>query len=96
MKFWRSWCCCTFTSSCWAQGKSGDEFSRKNTWTVFAEESQTSSHILMGGSRQRKLIDLGFGYTRRVMRFWGTDLGYHGSATGALKAIRWPSTILQM
>jgi len=54
-----------------------DAFSRKNTWTMFAEYSNTSSHILMGAARQRKLVDLGGGYTRRVVRFWGSDLGYH-------------------
>jgi len=53
-----------------------DAFSRKNTWTMFAEYSNTSSHILMGVSRQRKIADLGGGYTRRVVRFWGSDLGY--------------------
>ncbi|WP_158823708.1 acyloxyacyl hydrolase [Granulicella sp. S156] len=54
-----------------------DEFSRKNTWTVFAEYSNTSSPILMGSARQRKLADLGGAYTRRVVRFWGSDLSYH-------------------
>jgi Lipid A 3-O-deacylase (PagL) len=54
-----------------------DEFSRKNTWTVFAEYSNTSSHILMGSARQRKIVDLGGAYTRRVVRFWGSDLSYH-------------------
>ena len=53
-----------------------DEFSRKNTWTVFAEYSNTSSPILMGSARQRKLADLGGAYTRRVVRFWGSDLSY--------------------
>jgi Lipid A 3-O-deacylase (PagL) len=52
------------------------EFSRKNTWTVFAENSNTSSHILMGSARERRLVDLGFGYSRRVVRFWGSDLSY--------------------
>jgi hypothetical protein len=54
-----------------------EDFSRKNTWTTFAEYSNTSSHILMGASRQRKLVDLGFGYTRRVFRFPGSELDYH-------------------
>jgi hypothetical protein len=53
-----------------------DEFSRKNGWTVFAEYANTSSHILMGGSRQRKLVTLGGAYTRRVVRFGGTQLNY--------------------
>ena len=51
-------------------------FSRKNTFTLFAEYSPTSSHILLGGARQRILADLGGAYTRRVAGFWGSDLGY--------------------
>ena len=54
-----------------------DTFSRKNTFTLFAEYSNTSTHILMGGSRQRILADFGGAYTRRVVSFWGSDLGYH-------------------
>jgi Lipid A 3-O-deacylase (PagL) len=53
-----------------------DTFSRKNTFTLFAEYSNTSSHILMGDSRQRKLADFGGAYTRRVLRFSGSDLSY--------------------
>ncbi len=53
-----------------------NDFSRKNTFTVFAEYSPTSSHILLGDARQRILADLGGAYTRRIVRFWGSDLGY--------------------
>jgi len=67
-----------------AQEKTDEVFSRKNTWTVFAEDSGTSSHILMGSVRHRELIDLGFGYTRRVLRFRGTSLGYHAEIRPAL------------
>jgi len=66
--------CLVFAGSMFAQQT--DAFSRKNTWTVFAEYSNTSSHIVAGAARQRKLADLGFAYTRRVVRFWGTDLSY--------------------
>jgi hypothetical protein len=52
-------------------------FSRKNTYTVFAEYSNDSSTIIVGQARQRKLADLGASYTRRVVRFLGSDLGYH-------------------
>lgn len=31
----------------------------------------------MGSARQRKIVDLGGAYTRRVVRFWGSDLSYH-------------------
>jgi len=54
-----------------------DTYSRKNTYTLFAEYSNDSSHILLGAARQRKLADFGGAYTRRVARFWGSDLGYH-------------------
>jgi hypothetical protein len=67
--------CLAFAGSLFAQQP--DTFSRKNTWTVFAEYSNTSSHILMGTARQRKIVDLGGAYTRRVVRFWGSDLSYH-------------------
>jgi hypothetical protein len=76
----RLWPCvlllCALTTSCWAQEKSDDAFSRKNTWAVFAEYSNTSSHILMGSARQRMLADFGGAYTRRVVRFKGTTLSY--------------------
>jgi hypothetical protein len=52
------------------------DFSRKNTWTMFAEYSNDSSPILLGQSRQRKLVDLGFGYARRLVQFRGSDLAY--------------------
>jgi len=52
------------------------EFSRRNSWTIFAEYSNTSSHILMGASRQRELATVGGAYTRRIVRFGGSELGY--------------------
>ena len=52
-------------------------YSRKHTFTVFAEYAPTSEHILAGASRQRKVASLGFGYSYRVVRFLGTDLSYH-------------------
>ena len=39
-------------------GESG-AFSRRNTFTVFAEYSNDSSHILMGVSENRKLATFG-------------------------------------
>lgn len=60
-----------------ARAQDTGAYSRKNTWTAFAEYSGSSSHVLMGESRQRKLTDLGFGYSRSVVRFWGSDLSYH-------------------
>lgn len=46
-------------------------YSRRNTFTIFAEYGPTSSHILAGGSRQRETVDLGFGYSVRLARFRG-------------------------
>jgi hypothetical protein len=58
------------------QSQTSDAFSRKNTFTLFAEYSPTSSHMLLGSSRQRILADFGGAYTRRLVRFWGSDLDY--------------------
>jgi hypothetical protein len=51
-------------------------YSRKNTFTIFAEYANTSSHILLGESRQRKLADLGGAYSRRIVRWRTSDLNY--------------------
>jgi hypothetical protein len=39
---------------------------RKNSFSVFGEYSNDSSHMLMGISQNRKLATFGFGYTRRI------------------------------
>jgi hypothetical protein len=54
-----------------------DTYSRKNTFSLFVEYSPTSSHILLCVARQRILADFGGAYTRRIVSFWGSDLGYH-------------------
>lgn len=59
-----------------AQAKTSEDFSRKNTFTLFAEYSNDSSPILVGQARQRKLAAAGVAYTRRVVRFLGSDLSY--------------------
>ena len=70
--------CLVCTATVLAQNlPQSNQFSRKNTYTLFAEYSNTSSKILLGSARQRILADLGGAYTRRVARFWGSDLGYH-------------------
>ncbi|HEY1741548.1 MAG TPA: acyloxyacyl hydrolase [Granulicella sp.] len=53
-----------------------DAFSRKNTWTMFAEYSNTSSHILLGVSRQRKIADFGGAYARRILHSRDSDFSY--------------------
>jgi hypothetical protein len=70
--------CLLAGSGCVAQNiHSNDEtYSRKNSWTIFTEYSNTSSHLLMGASRQRELVTMGGAYTRRVVRFLGSQLNY--------------------
>ena len=70
--------CFVCTATVLAQNLSqSNQFTRVNTYTLFAEYSNTSSPIILGSARQRKLADFGGGYTRHVVRFWGSDLGYH-------------------
>lgn len=78
-RLWGGLLLCILPHSAQAQSTSEDApFSRKNSWTVFEEYSNTSSHMVLGTSRQREFVTLGGGYTRRLARFWGTELGYHG------------------
>jgi hypothetical protein len=66
------------TAATFAQDiQQSDAFSRKNSFTLFAEYSNTSSHILLGVSEHRKLADFGGAYTRRLVRFRSSDLSYH-------------------
>jgi hypothetical protein len=60
-----------------AVAQTTDDFSRKNTFTLFAEGSAPSTPLVVGSARRRLLFDAGGGYTRRLLRFWGSDLGYH-------------------
>jgi hypothetical protein len=78
--------CLVVGSVCVAQKPaSGDEeFSRSNGWTIFAEYSNTSSHLLMGASRQREFAALGGAYTRRIVRFRGSQLGYQAEVRPAI------------
>jgi opacity protein-like surface antigen len=41
-------------------------FGRKNTFSFFAAYSNDSSHILLGNAANRKLLDFGVGYNRRL------------------------------
>jgi len=61
-----------------------DAYSRRNTFTLFAEYSNTSSHILLGDSRQRELTDFGGAYTRRLIRFRGSDFSYQAEVRPVL------------
>jgi hypothetical protein len=67
-----------FLSASIARAQAGDAivFSRRNTFTVFAEYSNDSSHILMGVSENRKLAAFGGSYARRLWAFHFGDLRY--------------------
>ncbi|MEO6806023.1 MAG: acyloxyacyl hydrolase [Edaphobacter sp.] len=51
-------------------------FSRKNSFGVFVEYSNNSSHILLGQARNRKLATLGATYTHRLLLRRSVDLQY--------------------
>jgi len=42
-------------------------FARKNTFSVFGAYSNDSSHILLGNAENRKLLDIGAAYGRRLL-----------------------------
>jgi hypothetical protein len=56
-------------------GASGG-YSRLNTWTVFTEYSPTSSHIVLGQSRNRILVTSGGSYARRLVKTENTAFSY--------------------
>lgn len=69
--------CCCVALKCNGQIAAREgSYDRKNTWTVLADYSNTSSRFVAGRARQRELVTLGGAYTRRVVRFRGTELGY--------------------
>ncbi len=51
-------------------------YSRINGFGLFGEYSNTSSHILIGVSRNRKLLDFGGSYTRRLVLSRYVDAQY--------------------
>lgn len=51
----------------WAQRPDDQPFfARKNTFSIFGAYSNDSSHILLGYAENRKLLDFGAGYSRRL------------------------------
>ncbi|HTV09859.1 MAG TPA: acyloxyacyl hydrolase [Candidatus Aquilonibacter sp.] len=70
--------CLSMSGVCVAQSADSKDgpYSRKNGWTIFAEYSNTSTHMLMGAARQRRLVTLGGAYTRRVARFADSQLNF--------------------
>src|SRR5260370_9022697 len=55
-----------------AQTHDSRAFSRRNTFTVFTEYSNDSSHMLMGIAEDRKLTALGASYARGL---WSSRVG---------------------
>jgi hypothetical protein len=56
----------------------GDEFSRRHTLSIFADFSPTSSHILLGESRNRILTGVGLSYGFRFKQWRNENLSYVG------------------
>ena len=55
------------TSVAWSQSADASPyFSRRNTFSVFGAYSDDSSHILLGDAENRKLLDIGVSYGRRI------------------------------
>src|SRR5580698_4701432 len=50
-----------------AQGGDASIFGRSNTYSVFLEYSNDSSHIILGSAPNRKLASLGFQYEHRLV-----------------------------
>lgn len=55
-------------------------FSRLNSFGAFSEYSNDSSHILLGYARQRKLLNFGFSFSRRILLRPSVDLQYIAEA----------------
>jgi opacity protein-like surface antigen len=55
------------TSAADAQIGEANGFGRKNTYSAFLEYSNDSSHIILGGSPDRKFSGLGIQYERRLL-----------------------------
>lgn len=65
-----------FSSSIQAQTGESRPISRRNTFGVYVEYSNDSSHMLMGVSENRKLVALGGSYARRLWESHVGDLRY--------------------
>ncbi len=59
-----------------AQTVDRGEYSRKNSFGVFAEYSNDSSHILLGQAANRKLLNIGASYSRRLLSRPALNLQY--------------------
>lgn len=63
----------------WAQRPDDQPFfARKNTFSIFGAYANDSSHILLGYAENRKLLDFGAGYSRRLFVNQVVDWQYSG------------------
>lgn len=57
----------SFAAAAWPQSPGASSyFARKNTFSIFGAYSNHSSHILLGDAENRKLLDIGAAYGRRL------------------------------
>jgi opacity protein-like surface antigen len=69
----------SFAISAWAQGPDASPyFARRNTFSVFTAYSNDSSHMLLGIAENRKLVDFGAAYGRRLLVNRRINLQYNG------------------
>jgi opacity protein-like surface antigen len=67
------------TAEAFAQAKSDNtDFARVNTFGVFAAYSNDSSHILLGDAENRKLLEFGVSYRRRLLHNNIVNWQYNG------------------
>ena len=66
-----------FPGSLHGQNKPADlEYRRRNSFGLFGEYSNSSSHIVLGAADQRKLLNFGAFYSRSLVRGRGVDFQY--------------------
>ncbi len=54
-----------------APAETEQPYSRRNTWSAFAEFSPSSHHVVLGVSEQRRIVSIGGEYARRlVLKPW--------------------------
>ena len=64
------------SAACAQDAKGSPNFSRRNSFGVFGEYSNDSSHIFLGQAEQRRLVNAGITYSRRLVASRAVDLQY--------------------
>jgi hypothetical protein len=67
----------SFTATAFAQ-KDTAPYARRNSYGVLMAYSNDSSHILLGDAEQRKLLNIGVSYSRRLLLTHVVDWQYDG------------------